>query len=262
MFLWRLLMDSEIPTPAKGVYIFLDYIALGFVLTAIEELVRRGWWDAWKTCAVCLFLGAAFLCMGIMGPRVKSAIESRFPWVRLKRELAAALSQIEDLKKNQPSTGDELKEANERADKNFKLYDDQNREFHELKAALREATGDIERLKAKHAMELNSLFPSNHGLVIKSAKWSCTVYPEKASLEKKDEVQKRVNQKESTLAVLAHNMEFGDVCELHGLHLNGHPKVLEVEYFQFGRITVPYCHEALIHCECPPPSLKRRDDLL
>ena len=82
-------MDNEIPTPAKGVYIYFDYIALGFVLAAIEELVRGGW-NLWKTCLACLALGAIFLCIGIMGPRVKAALIARLPWVRLKGELQAA----------------------------------------------------------------------------------------------------------------------------------------------------------------------------
>ena len=57
-------MSDDIPTPAKGVYIFFDYIALGFVLVAIEELVRGSSWKVWVGC---LALGAVFLFVGVMG---------------------------------------------------------------------------------------------------------------------------------------------------------------------------------------------------
>ena len=69
MFLWRLPLSDDIPTPAKGVYIYFDYIALGFVLVAIEEFVRH--MSAWRVWSGCLVMGALFLFIGIMGSQVK-----------------------------------------------------------------------------------------------------------------------------------------------------------------------------------------------
>ena len=76
MFLWRLLLSDDIPTPAKGVYIYFEYIALGFVLVAIEEFVRH--MSTWLVWSGCLVMGAMFLFIGIMGARVKS-------WLSLHR---------------------------------------------------------------------------------------------------------------------------------------------------------------------------------
>lgn len=97
-------MDNEIPTPAKGVYIYLDYIALGFVLAAIEELVRGSSWKIWSGC---LTLGAVFLFIGVMGPRIVGAIWpkiktkalSLFAFFRKSKALTAALAENADLKK-------------------------------------------------------------------------------------------------------------------------------------------------------------------
>jgi uncharacterized membrane protein YbhN (UPF0104 family) len=93
MFLWRLWMADDIPTPAKGVYIYFDYIALGFVLVGVEELVRQS--SSWKVWAGCFAIGAMFLFFGVMGHRIKAALVERLPW----KKLASALAENADLRR-------------------------------------------------------------------------------------------------------------------------------------------------------------------
>jgi hypothetical protein len=123
-----------------------------------------------------------------------------------------------------------------------------------------ELTGLLKTSYETIRTDLDRLF-LQPGLGIKSAKWICTETD--ISADKTRDIQGRVNHKDGTLSVLAHNRDFGDVCERHWGELpKGHPKRLEIEYFYFGRITVPYCNEVLIRCECPHPALTVHQELL
>lgn len=89
-------MADDIPTPAKGVYIYFDYIALGFVLVGTEELVRHpGVWRMWVTCLV---LGAAFLFFGVMGQQIKSWLYRLVGSLRKSKALTVALAENAELK--------------------------------------------------------------------------------------------------------------------------------------------------------------------
>ena len=39
-FLTRFFMSDEAPSPFKGIYLFFEFIALGFILTGVEQIVR------------------------------------------------------------------------------------------------------------------------------------------------------------------------------------------------------------------------------
>src|SRR5437867_11861172 len=93
MFLWRLLMADDIPTPAKGVYIYFDYIALGFVLVGVEELVR-GKGHPWWLWVGCLVIGAVFLFVGVMGPKIKAKLSPLAARLRASDETGAALVKL------------------------------------------------------------------------------------------------------------------------------------------------------------------------
>ena len=63
-------MAAEPPS----VYTFLDYIALGFVLVAVEEIVR----GTWQRCMICLFFGAVFMAVARNLPRLKVTVRQWF----------------------------------------------------------------------------------------------------------------------------------------------------------------------------------------
>jgi hypothetical protein len=69
----EVLMSDEMPNPtmSKWGYVVLDYIGLGFILVGPEEFVRT---DQWKMPLVYVAVGAAFLFLGIMGPRIKTKV--------------------------------------------------------------------------------------------------------------------------------------------------------------------------------------------
>src|SRR5207248_8821372 len=93
MFPRRLLMAEDLPTPAKGIYTFLEFIALGFILVGVEELIRRGSWGIFLSA---LALGAVFLFVGVMGRKMKDKV---LAWVRAPQLLANALADNASLKK-------------------------------------------------------------------------------------------------------------------------------------------------------------------
>jgi hypothetical protein len=86
-------MADDLPTPAKGVYLFFEFIALGFALGAVEEFLRGSSWHSW---VLALALAAAFLFLGVVGPkltvcqvyyclRIRTREDStRHPWPSLK----------------------------------------------------------------------------------------------------------------------------------------------------------------------------------
>ena len=92
-------MADDLPTPGKAVYLFFEFVALGFALEAVADIIHyHGPWYRW--CGS--FVAAAFfLWLGIKGPGLKDAVVTRLPWVRMKKELQAALSNVEELKRNQ-----------------------------------------------------------------------------------------------------------------------------------------------------------------
>ena len=40
--LWRLLMADDLPAPGKAVYLFFEFIALGFALEAVADVIHGG----------------------------------------------------------------------------------------------------------------------------------------------------------------------------------------------------------------------------
>ena len=100
-------MADDIPTPGKGVYLFFEFVALGFVLEAVADIVHyHGPWYRWSASFV---LAAFFLGIGIKGPNIKAALVSRIRWLRTSKALAAALKENAELKarlgQSQPMSG-------------------------------------------------------------------------------------------------------------------------------------------------------------
>jgi amino acid transporter len=87
VFLERLLLMAEEnpnPTVSRWGYVVFDYIGLAFILLAPEEWVRGA---SLAACIGYLAAGAAFLFLGIMGPRIKEKLLGR----RASPKLTAAL---------------------------------------------------------------------------------------------------------------------------------------------------------------------------
>ena len=89
-------MADDLPSPGKGVYLFFEFIALGFALEAIADIAHYG--GPWYRWSGSLAGAAGFLWLGIKGPSLKGAFVARLPWVRLK----VALAEIEELRKQYP----------------------------------------------------------------------------------------------------------------------------------------------------------------
>jgi hypothetical protein len=125
MFLWRLLMADELSTPtvSRWGYVVLDYIGLAFILIGPEEWVRT---KLWMMPIVYIGIGAAFLFLGIMGPKIKSRVVG---FIQSPKKLSEALAALDA--------------ANKRADENFGLYSDKAQELYESRATLREANRDL-----------------------------------------------------------------------------------------------------------------------
>lgn len=68
-------MSDDPASVSKTVRTWLDYIALGFVLTGIEQILIAGKWER-GSCAV--VIGGIFLFFGIMGPKIKDWVKSSF----------------------------------------------------------------------------------------------------------------------------------------------------------------------------------------
>lgn len=80
--------DNELPGPAKGVYLFFEFIALGFALEAVAAFVRGGSWFIWTGS---LLLAALFLWAGIKGPLIKEKIGSTWSACSIKARWTAAV---------------------------------------------------------------------------------------------------------------------------------------------------------------------------
>jgi len=89
-------MPDDVPTPSRGVYLYFEFIALGFVLVAVEEFMRGGSWHSWSAALV---FAAAFLFLGVMGPRFKAKVSQLVGWIRNSKSLATALAENDDLKR-------------------------------------------------------------------------------------------------------------------------------------------------------------------
>ena len=121
--------ELSTPTVSRWGYVVLDYIGLGFILVGPEEWVRT---KLWTMSLVYVGIGAAFLFLGIMGPKIKS---KAIVFMQSPKKLSEALVALDA--------------ANKRADENFGLYNDKTQELHEARAALREANCDL-RAELRH----------------------------------------------------------------------------------------------------------------
>jgi hypothetical protein len=83
----RFFLSDELPSTGRGVYLFFEFIALGFALEAVAAFVRRESWFIW---AGSLLLAALFLFVGIKGPWLWSL----FLNVRFARMAMAAIAAI------------------------------------------------------------------------------------------------------------------------------------------------------------------------
>jgi hypothetical protein len=75
MLLRDIFMSDEFPSGDKAVYIFLEMIALGFALGAVESLLRGDVWWKWSGA---LLMGVIFLIAGVKWPQVKAQVGPRF----------------------------------------------------------------------------------------------------------------------------------------------------------------------------------------
>ncbi|HTQ57569.1 MAG TPA: hypothetical protein VMI94_24030 [Bryobacteraceae bacterium] len=102
-----ILMPDDLPTPSKALYLFFEFIALGFGLEAVAALVKGEHWWKWTAC----FVGAAiFLWLGVKSPGMKAGVarllirlEAWLPWVRISRlrlEATDLKKQIANLEKS------------------------------------------------------------------------------------------------------------------------------------------------------------------
>lgn len=70
-------MADEAPSGDKAVYVFIEMIALGFVLYAIEEAFKEN--PSWPKVAVAVILGLLFFVLGIKWTKIKATF--RATWV-------------------------------------------------------------------------------------------------------------------------------------------------------------------------------------
>src|SRR5579859_7370717 len=89
----RFFLADDLPTPGKGVYLYFEFIALGFVLVAVEEFMRGSSWHLW---ASALVFAAAFLFVGVMGPRMKAELVERFARLRGSKALSQEIQNLRD----------------------------------------------------------------------------------------------------------------------------------------------------------------------
>ncbi|HEV1995785.1 MAG TPA: hypothetical protein VGR03_15745 [Candidatus Acidoferrum sp.] len=80
-------MADELPSGDKAVYIYLEFIALGFALEAVAAFVRGDGWHIW---AGSIVLSAVFLLAGIKWPWIKGKFVS-VDWVLWDKRLNRAL---------------------------------------------------------------------------------------------------------------------------------------------------------------------------
>jgi hypothetical protein len=72
MFFWRLLMPDDLPSGDKAVYVFIEMIALGFVLYSIEEAFKDN--PSWAKVLIAIALGLVFFLVGIKWVSLKSRL--------------------------------------------------------------------------------------------------------------------------------------------------------------------------------------------
>lgn len=74
----EIIMPDETPTGDKAVYVFIEMIALGFILYAIEESFKDH--ASWVKVGIASVLGLLFFVVGVNWTKLKSRI--RLAWVR------------------------------------------------------------------------------------------------------------------------------------------------------------------------------------
>ncbi len=89
-------MADDLPSPGKAVFLFFDYIALGFVLGAVEEFLRDS--SSWHRWAAALGFAAVFLFIGVKGPKLAPRLSQLIERLRNTKVLQAALTENGNLK--------------------------------------------------------------------------------------------------------------------------------------------------------------------
>lgn len=89
----RFFLADDLPTPGKAVYLFFEFIALGFALEAIADLVHyHGPWYRWSGS---LLAAALFLTLGVKGPVIRSAVWALWsPLHLISKAIIIALASI------------------------------------------------------------------------------------------------------------------------------------------------------------------------
>src|SRR4051794_17747746 len=93
MFLWRLLMSDDLPSPGKGVYLFFEFVALGLVLEAVADIIH--WQGPWYRWTASLVAAALFLFLGIKGGNILNWLRSKLS----SGQLAMVVAENAELKK-------------------------------------------------------------------------------------------------------------------------------------------------------------------
>ncbi len=76
--LGRLFLSDDVPSPSKGIYLFFEFIALGFALEAVADIVHyHGPWYEWMGSFT---LAAIFLALGVNWPSLQERV-SRFKFL-------------------------------------------------------------------------------------------------------------------------------------------------------------------------------------
>jgi hypothetical protein len=78
-------MPGETPTGDKAVYVFIEMIALGFVLYAIEEAFKEH--PSWIKVGIAVVLGILFFLVGVNWAKLKGRIN--FTWLRRIESVAS-----------------------------------------------------------------------------------------------------------------------------------------------------------------------------
>jgi hypothetical protein len=76
------IMSEDVPSGDKAVYLFIEMIALGFILYAIEEAFKDH--PSWVKVGIAIFFGLSFFLLGIKWSRLKARL-----WPRLSSRVEA-----------------------------------------------------------------------------------------------------------------------------------------------------------------------------